>query len=105
MPSDEARCCKATDYAHAMGAGTSTDSGYEGNCWWRLRSPGRYANYAADVYVNGLVRDHGYNVYCVHAAVRPALNPDLSSSYPTSAGTVLSNGDVDETEARSTGLS
>ena len=73
--SDSARQCKPTDYAVANGAWES-DSG---NCWWWLRSPGNYQNYAAYVYGAGDVNEYGSNVIDDGIAVRPALWIDLNS--------------------------
>ena len=41
---DEARRCQSSTYAKAMGIYSATDTGYVGNGWWWLRSPG----YSAD---------------------------------------------------------
>ena len=98
---DEARRCKSTSYAKAMGAwsdfANSEDYEYSGNCCWWLRSPGR--NYSssncAAVYVNsnGLVSYYGGDIYDGKRVVRPALNLNLSSSDLYSyAGTVCSDG-------------
>lgn len=73
--SDSARQCKPTDYAVANGAWES-DSG---NCWWWLRSPGYYQNYAAFVYDVGDVNEYGSFVNIDDDAVRPALWIDLNS--------------------------
>ena len=56
---DEARRCKTSDYAHAMGTWNSTSSSYLGNCYWWLRSPGSYASYAARVHYGGDVDRYG----------------------------------------------
>ena len=73
--SDSARQCKPTDYAVANGAWES-DSG---NCWWWLRSPGHYQNYAAYVFDDGDVYECGNHVLIDYRAVRPALWIDLNS--------------------------
>ena len=83
---DEARRLKSSDYAKAMGGYTNRGK-YEGNCWWWLRSPGRYSYLAARVSYCG-------DVYCSHYAtglyvgVRAALNLNLSSNVWKDAGTV-----------------
>ncbi|MBR3314903.1 MAG: hypothetical protein IKG18_12275 [Atopobiaceae bacterium] len=100
---DEARRCKTSDYVHAMGAWRSTGSGYKGNCYWWLRSPGNYQNYAAYVIDSGYVNHNGNIGYNDLSAVRPALNLNLASPAVSGAGTVSSNGDVDETAAPGTG--
>jgi len=91
---DEARRCKASDYAHAMGAMRSSESGLDGNCYWWVRSPGQFVQSAAFVNYDGSVNRDGYRVYGGNIAVRPALTIDLSSPYLEAAGTVNSNGEV-----------
>ena len=83
---DEARHCKLTDYAMAMG-GSSW-------CWW-LRSPGSTRTHAAGVGYGGYVYPNGHDVGNDEDAVRPALNLNLSSPHLTWAGTVSSDGTVD----------
>ena len=68
--SDEARMCVPTDYAVARGAYVNSDNG---TCWWWLRSPGYYQNYAADVLLSGDVYEDGYGVNHGDCAVRPAM--------------------------------
>lgn len=74
--SDEARKCAPTAYAKARGALTSDDyktpSG-AATCWWWLRSPGNYQNYAAHVRSDGSVYYFGYGVDYDDVSVRPAL--------------------------------
>ncbi len=51
---DSVRQKKTTDYAQCQGAYTCTDSSYEGNGWWWLRSPlYNHSNLARDVYYYG----------------------------------------------------
>ncbi|MDO4806642.1 MAG: DUF6273 domain-containing protein [Coriobacteriales bacterium] len=88
---DEARGCKATDYAQVMGTWVSSSSGSEGNCWWWLRSPGGDANGAVLVLYGGSVLRGGGNVNYVPAAIRPSLRIDLASSQIQLAGTASSN--------------
>ena len=80
--SDEARKCAPTAYAKAQGAYTSdsykTASG-AATCWWWLRSPGNYQNYAASVNSDGSVYYSGYYVNNAYDAVRPALWINLDS--------------------------
>lgn len=73
--SDSARQCEPTDFAVANGAWES-DSG---NCWWWLRSPGYYQNYAATVGIGGGVNEGGRGVNSDNDAVRPALWINLYS--------------------------
>lgn len=80
--SDEARKCAPTAYAKAQGAYTSdiykTASG-AATCWWWLRSPGLYQNYAASVNNHGSVLYIGNTVNYGNDAVRPALWINLDS--------------------------
>ncbi len=98
---DEARRCKTSTYAKAMGATSYVYSTCAGNTRWWLRSPGSDNWYAADVEENGEI-SHGTDLtYGVTVnwsdAVRPALHLDLSSSNVYSyAGTVSSDGVVSE---------
>lgn len=93
---DEARRCKATDYAYALGAHAATDCSDCGYCFWWLRSPGFQENSACTVYCQGGISLWG-PIDNQGTAVRPALRLDLSSSYPTYAGTVSSAEAVNET--------
>lgn len=76
-------------YAKAMGAHTAdadaawaddykTEEG-KWTSWWWLRSPGGYFDNAACVDNLGYVFDFGDYVDYVNYAVRPALQPNLSS--------------------------
>ena len=59
---DEARRCKSSTYAKAMGTYSDTSAAYKGNCWWWLRSPGHYTDCAAHVYHYGYVGSGGSRV-------------------------------------------
>ncbi len=98
---DEARRCRTSDYALAMGTELSSSPGYE-NCFWWLRSPGYYQSSAAYVNNDGSVNRFG-NIVFDNRAVRPALNLNLTSSAVSSAGTVSSNGTVNEQAASGSG--
>lgn len=74
--SDSARQCKPTKYAVANGAYVNS---VNGNCWWWLRSPGYYQDYAADVRYDGSVFCSGRGVINVLDCVRPALWINLES--------------------------
>ncbi|MCM1160537.1 MAG: DUF6273 domain-containing protein [Roseburia sp.] len=69
----------ASDYANARGTERSSDSGYEGNCCWWLRSPGGDSNAAADVGNKGGVYRNGTLVYNYNYGVCPALHINLTS--------------------------
>ncbi len=90
---DEARRCKGSTYAKAMGMWSSTSTDYAGNGYWWLRSPGYYSGYAMYVLHDGWVGDSGHDVYIDNDGIRPALNLNLSSNnLCTYAGTVCSDG-------------
>ena len=75
------RRMKASDYANARGAWRNSMSGYEGNCWWWLRSPGGGSVFAAYVDYGGVVYRFGdaVNVCSCSGGVCPALYINLSS--------------------------
>ena len=89
---DNARFCKSSTYAKAMG--TYTDS--KSYCWWWLRSPGHTPNNAAQVDSNGTVGQH-CRVDNQRGGVRPCIILDLSASVLYKyAGTVSSDGTTEE---------
>ena len=75
------RCRKATAYAVNRGAYAyeydSDDSwaisAYDGNCWYWLRSPGCFANYAAYVGSGGHISNDGFYACIYDNALAPAL--------------------------------
>ena len=71
---DDARKCKATDYAKKDGAGVNSSNGY--SYWW-LRSPyPDYSNYVCYVSYGGDIDFYNYVSYdCILA--RPALSINL----------------------------
>ena len=73
--SDSARQCQGTAWCYAQGALKASN----GNCWWWLRSPGRYSNGAAYVDPDGSVDHSGAYVYGDECAVWPALWINLGS--------------------------
>ena len=77
------RRMKTSDYANARGAWGKNSSGYEGNCWWWLRSPGGdsyyIGYYAAFVTYGGCVLLMGGDVDSSDGGVCPALHINLSS--------------------------
>ena len=89
---DEARWCKSSTYAKAMGSWTYLYSSEIGNCYWALRSPGMFSSYVACVDSSGFVDEYGKDVSIdYNMAVRPALHLDLSYFNTYSyAGTVSS---------------
>lgn len=93
---DEARRCKSSTYAKAMGISSTTDDDYKGNCTWWLRSPGFESDYTALVSNDGIVANYGINSYYYFVGVRAALNLNLSSNQWSYAGTVCSNETVNE---------
>ena len=86
----EARSCKTTTYAKAMGSYSDTGAGYAGNCDWWLRSQGRSGGYTAYVGSNGGIDSSGIVFTSPIHAVRPAIHIDLSSGLWKTAGTETS---------------
>ncbi|MCM1244923.1 MAG: DUF6273 domain-containing protein [Roseburia sp.] len=83
-----------TAYTKAQGAGTNTTNG--NGVWW-LRSPGSLSgSYASYVNFSGYVYKSGSSVSNYSVTVRPALHLDLSSQVWSPAGTVGSNGTINE---------
>lgn len=98
---DEARRCLCSTYAAAMGAlhAVSSDTKYNGNTRWLLRSPG--TSNTSCVYVTdnvyGVFNDGGGVTGGWNHAIRPALHLNLLSSASYSyAGTVCSDGTINE---------
>lgn len=96
---DEARRCKCSTYAYAMGTWRNIeDSECNGNALWFLRSPGGscYGDVTA-VYDFGRVNSGGTSIFSDHS-VRPAIHLDFSSIDTANiyAGTVCSAGTVNE---------
>ena len=95
--SDEARQCKCSTYAHALGV-IYAEKG--STAYWWLRSPGYYndtTNYVDDT---GYIDIEGIEVQSESLGVRPALylNLETANAYSYSyAGTVCSDGTVNET--------
>lgn len=88
---DEAKRCKCSDYAKAMGTMTATTKDYTGNCWWWLRTPGKEKKMSMGVSVNGWVSESGSLVTEKNNGIRPAIYLDLSfSGLYSYAGTVCS---------------
>ena len=80
--SDSARQCAPTAYATAHRAKMSDDyKTAEGKaaCWWWLRSPGLFQNFASYVNYVGSVNYYGDLVLNDLGAIRPALWIDLNS--------------------------
>ena len=89
---DEARRSSCSTYAYAMGTRKSIYKFYEGEVWWRLRSPGLHNDYATVVNDDGSATSWGHYVDYSSNGVRPALHLNLSSTNLYSyAGTVCSD--------------
>ncbi len=73
--SDSARMCKPTAYAKAQGVWYDSNMGSrdDGNCEWRLRTPGDYSRYVCSVEYYGTVYSGGYDVDRRDIGVRPAM--------------------------------
>lgn len=78
---DEARKCVPTAYAIANGAWTFNKytKGGAATCFWWLRSPGGYQDYATYVFNDGSVDYYGGIVIDSSCSVRPALRINLDS--------------------------
>lgn len=79
--SSASRWMQASDYAHAMGVYTYSNSstGDNANCYWWLRSPSNTASTAASVSYNGYVGQSGNSVHDNTRACVPVLHINLSS--------------------------
>ena len=75
---------------------------YGNSVFWWLRSPGHYSNCALVVHYGGSPQSNN-SVGSARSAVRPALHISLSSSLLSHAGTVSSDGNVNETAATGQG--
>ncbi len=73
------RRTKVSDYAAAVGAETSKESGYRGNCYWWLRSPGLSASNAAYINYYGYIYKDGVGADFSSCAVVPAMHIDLDA--------------------------
>ncbi len=92
----QSRRIKASDYANARG--THRD-GYDGYCWWWLRSPGCGSYDAADVDSYGCVGRHGDTVHSYNDGVCPALHINLQSDL----GSILDDSTVRENAIQTEG--
>ncbi len=92
---DEARRCKSSTYAKAMGAMIGTQKNIE----WDLRSPGDFQEYNASVRDVGNISTVGGGVYGTLSATRPAMHINLSASTWKRAGAVKSSTIVGKKES------
>lgn len=69
--SDNARCCKPTDYAISQGSNVSPEY-FQGNCWWWLRTPGDVQEKASRVNWDGFI-SNGDLAMRDSGAIRPAM--------------------------------
>ncbi len=102
---DEAKGCKSSTYAKAMGTWSYTSAPFTGNCRWWLRTPGGKTNNesmsqsAAGVLYNDILYHGGTEVESYGLGVRPALRLNLACSDLYSyAGTVGTNENVHDME-------
>ncbi|MDO4978237.1 MAG: DUF6273 domain-containing protein [Eubacteriales bacterium] len=89
------RSSKSSTYAKAMGIYSGTYSNELGNCEWLLRSKTDDKFYIKCVNQYGAINDFNKVTYA-GCGVRPALNINLSTNLYSFAGTVCSDGTVDE---------
>ena len=73
------RRMKTSDYARVRGTTQSNRSGYEGNCYWLLRSSGISSYRVVYVYDDGSLNRNGGSVNLYGGSVCPALHINLSS--------------------------
>lgn len=88
---DEARRCKSSTYAKAMGAITDLTPGVKGNCRWWLRTTAFWEGTSInliDVYSTGEVDYTGHGPQQANDVVRPALYLDLTKNQHEYAGKV-----------------
>lgn len=94
---DEARRTQGTAYAKAMGLYTEcAETAYAGNCIWWLRTPGVLSTFAGTADYDGYVDMDGMDVDSESIGVRPALWIDTTADCWSYAGTVCSDGTVEE---------
>lgn len=94
---DEARRCKSSSYAKAMGNWGSFNKKYAGNCCWYLRTPGSDKLSVVHINAAGEVNYSGDFTFYGNTGIRPALTLNLSyTSAYSYAGTVCSSGAVSE---------
>ena len=81
LQTNRERQCVPTAYSVAHGVDESNKYivNSKGCCWWWLRSPGGYSDYAAGIYTNGDVDSLGCNADYYSVAVRPALWVELDA--------------------------
>lgn len=89
---DEARRSKSTTYAKALGVGCNSETGFEGNSMWWMRTPGQFQRNAAFVCNKGFIRYYGSVVNTRDVGVRPSLVLNLNQAEWTYAGTTASDG-------------
>ncbi len=70
---DTARQAQGSDYARCQGLYTVSSGTYEGNSYWRLRSPCYFSFSTSFVYYDGYVYDSNDNVSGSNFGIRPAL--------------------------------
>lgn len=88
---DNARKCKSSTYAKAMGTLSNFMLHDHGNCLWWLRTPGINSYYASDIDYYGY-SGGGVPIEAGSVGVRPALKMDLSNTDLWSyAGTISCN--------------
>ena len=90
---DTARRTQGSDYAKCQGLYVYSDSGseYEGNSFWRLRSPGDNSRYSCRVYIVGIVYNY-CSTYYTDYGVRPALKLQNLKPDPTGVPVTIDPG-------------
>ncbi len=102
--SDTSRKAKGSDYAKCQGLYVYSGGSYDGNSYWRLRSPGLRSDRSCSVDYGGFV-GYYYYTYDTFYGVRPALNFNLSSdifqSDVTETGTIVKTASAQTIDYRS----
>lgn len=111
---DNARRCRSSMYAKAMGVHYGVEDDEIGNSDWWLRTKGEpdewgESSEAYEVYDDGYITTErwtggGDNFYGCSQGVRPVLNIDLSSGVWSYAGKATSNMEVDDVKPAQTSL-
>lgn len=78
--SSDTRGMRITKYTEEKGVNNSLSTGYTGNGFWWLRSPGGTSHSASDVSSSGYGDDHYFVVNDRYVAVRPVLHLNLSNT-------------------------
>lgn len=91
---NDTRQAQASDYAVYYGAYSSSETNYEWNTNWLLRTPGYESGFVVSVNYKGERNYEGEDVNDLDMAIRPVMHIDLTSECVKSAGTVSANSEI-----------